>query len=305
MSASSSAIQPAISSAVNTRGSGSAAPSARSREARKSINSCFSAGESETAAASMSASVTMHTSVHASTVNRKAYVPRPRANGPNHFLSPACSFLQVSGCVGFCVALLRAPSVSSGKTEVCVILLGQLRHSCLEWHHEAGGGKPFCLSVFLEVTCTSSSQSVGGSRVGNTECWHPPPHPCRPSSALVSTHLGTNAEPVPVIYSGQATEVGAAQNANSEGNANGHSSPPMTLAWNCLPGRQPAPPRHAASRFAAGSLAAVQASVIRIRVSRAFVSPLSKSLMAALISANAKTIRTAGCMIHPDFCATP
>ena len=126
MSASSSAIQPAISSAVNTRGSGSAAPSARSREARKSINSCFSAGESETAAASISASVTIRTSVHASKAIRKAYVPRPRANAPNHFLAPACSFLRVSGCVGFCVALLRAPSFSSGKTEVCVILLGEL-----------------------------------------------------------------------------------------------------------------------------------------------------------------------------------
>jgi hypothetical protein len=168
MSASSSAIQRAISSAENTRGSGSAAPSARSREARKSINSCFSAGESEAAAASISASVTIRTSVHVSKAIRKAYVPRPRANEPNHFLSPACSFLRVSGCVGFCVALLRAPSFSSGKTEVCVILLGQLRHSCLEWHHEAGGGKPFCLSVFLEVTCTSSSQSVGGPRAGET-----------------------------------------------------------------------------------------------------------------------------------------
>lgn len=62
---------------------------------------------------------------------------------------------------------------------------------------------------------------------------------------------------------------------------------------------------HAASRFVADSFAAVQASVIRIRVSCAFTSPLSNSSIAALISTNAKTIRTAGCMIHPDFCATP
>lgn len=66
ISASSSAIQRAISSTENARGSGSVAPSARSREARKSINSCFSAGESETAATSISASVTMRTSVYAS-----------------------------------------------------------------------------------------------------------------------------------------------------------------------------------------------------------------------------------------------
>ena len=151
MSASSSAIQRAISSAENTRGSGSAAPSVRSREARKSINSCFSAGESETAAASISASVTIRTSVHASKAIRKAYVPRPRANGPNHFLAPACSFLRVSGCVGFYVALLRAPSFSSGKTEVCAILLGELSHFGKEWHTEAGGGKTFCLSSFLQV----------------------------------------------------------------------------------------------------------------------------------------------------------
>ncbi len=126
MSASSSAIQPAISSAVNTRGSGSAAPSARSREARKSINSCFSAGESETAAASISASVTIRTSVYASKAIRKAYVPRPRASGPNHFLSPACSFLRSSRCVGFCVAFQRHPPFSPEKTLLCVILLGEL-----------------------------------------------------------------------------------------------------------------------------------------------------------------------------------
>jgi hypothetical protein len=31
------------------------------------------------------------------------------------------------------------------------ILLGELSHSCLEWQSEAGGGKTFCLSAFLEV----------------------------------------------------------------------------------------------------------------------------------------------------------
>jgi len=30
------------------------------------------------------------------------------------------------------------------------ILLGELRHSGKEWHDEAGGGKTFCLSTFLE-----------------------------------------------------------------------------------------------------------------------------------------------------------
>ena len=92
MSASSSAIQRAISSAENTRGSGSAAPSARSREARKSINSCFSAGESETAAASISASVTIRTSVHALRAVCKVHVPCPRAHAPNHFHQRAASW---------------------------------------------------------------------------------------------------------------------------------------------------------------------------------------------------------------------
>jgi len=92
MSASSSAIQRAISSAENTRGSGSAAPSARSRDARKSINSCFSAGESETAAASISASVTIRTSVHALKAVCKVHVPCPRAHAPNHFHQRAASW---------------------------------------------------------------------------------------------------------------------------------------------------------------------------------------------------------------------
>jgi hypothetical protein len=62
-STSSSSIQRDISSAENTRGSGTIAPSARSREARKSISSCFSAGESETAVASISARVTIRVSL--------------------------------------------------------------------------------------------------------------------------------------------------------------------------------------------------------------------------------------------------
>lgn len=49
-----------------------------------------------------------------------------------------------------------------------MILLGELRHSCLEWHQEAGGCKTFCLSSFLKVTCTSSAQSFGGPRAGET-----------------------------------------------------------------------------------------------------------------------------------------
>jgi hypothetical protein len=32
-----------------------------------------------------------------------------------------------------------------------VILLGALSHLSLEWPSEAGGGKTFCLSAFLEV----------------------------------------------------------------------------------------------------------------------------------------------------------
>ena len=49
---------------MNVHGSGNGAPSARSHDARKSINSCFSAGESTAAADSISASVTIRTSVH-------------------------------------------------------------------------------------------------------------------------------------------------------------------------------------------------------------------------------------------------
>ena len=49
---------------------------------------------------------------------------------------------------------------------MCVILLGELSHLGNEWQSEAGGGKTFCLSAFLAVTCTSSPQSVGGPRAG-------------------------------------------------------------------------------------------------------------------------------------------
>lgn len=128
MSASSSAIQPAISSAVNTRGSGSAAPSARSREARKSINSCFSAGESETAAASISARVTIRTSVYSWRVTCKDRVPCPRSHLPNRFHQCAipCGSLRSSNCVGFCVALPRQAPFPRRTTRSCVILLGEL-----------------------------------------------------------------------------------------------------------------------------------------------------------------------------------
>ena len=98
MSASSSAIQRAISSAEKTRGSGNFAPSARSREARNSISSCFSAGESETAAASISASGTIRTSVHPSGVFCKARVPCHE----RVFRTPSseCGFLRSAGAGG-------------------------------------------------------------------------------------------------------------------------------------------------------------------------------------------------------------
>src|ERR1039458_1432228 len=59
MSASPSAIQAAICSRGNLRGSGFCAPCARSRAARKSINSCFCSGGSASAAASISARLLM------------------------------------------------------------------------------------------------------------------------------------------------------------------------------------------------------------------------------------------------------
>jgi len=57
MSASSSAIQPAIWSRENFRGSGNWAPCARIRVARKSISCCFSSGSSASAAALISSSL--------------------------------------------------------------------------------------------------------------------------------------------------------------------------------------------------------------------------------------------------------
>ena len=97
MSASSSAIQPAISSGVNVRGSGSGAPSARSRDAKKSISSCFSAGESPAAADSISASVTIGTSVH-----RTA----PTCQGNPQTASP----LGQDILPGICRRLVRTPA---------------------------------------------------------------------------------------------------------------------------------------------------------------------------------------------------
>ena len=59
ISASSSAIQAAVCSRENLRGSGIRAPCARRRAARKSINSCFCSGGSASAAASISARLLM------------------------------------------------------------------------------------------------------------------------------------------------------------------------------------------------------------------------------------------------------
>jgi hypothetical protein len=38
----------------------------------------------------------------------------------------SCGFARTSRCVGFCVALLRGSSFSSGKTQLFSILLGEL-----------------------------------------------------------------------------------------------------------------------------------------------------------------------------------
>ena len=63
---------------MKVRGSGSGAPSSRSRDARKSISSCFSAGESPAAADSISASVTIQASVHRTEVARQGNSGTPR-----------------------------------------------------------------------------------------------------------------------------------------------------------------------------------------------------------------------------------
>ena len=63
----------------------------------------------------------------------------------------SCGLPRSSDCVGFCVAFPQEPSFSRRKTRLCVVLLGELSHSCKEWQSEAGGGKTFCLSAFLEV----------------------------------------------------------------------------------------------------------------------------------------------------------
>jgi len=65
MSASSSAIQPAICSRENFRGSGVRTPCPRSRVARNSISCCFSSGGSVSAAASISSSLLTWINHHA------------------------------------------------------------------------------------------------------------------------------------------------------------------------------------------------------------------------------------------------
>ena len=63
----------------------------------------------------------------------------------------SCGFLRTADCVGICVACQRHSQLSRRKTRLCVILLGELCHLGNEWQSEAGGGKTFCLSAFLEV----------------------------------------------------------------------------------------------------------------------------------------------------------
>jgi hypothetical protein len=63
------------------------------------------------------------------------------------------SFFESLSCLSPCCAEEFGDSDESYS--------GSYAISCLEWHQEAGGGKTFCLSSFLEVTCTSSPQSFG------------------------------------------------------------------------------------------------------------------------------------------------
>ena len=46
---------------------------------------------------------------------------------------------------------------------MCVILLGELSHSCLEWQSEAGGGTTIVIRRVVRISC-SSPQGAGGFR---------------------------------------------------------------------------------------------------------------------------------------------
>jgi len=59
--------------------------------------------------------------------------------------------MRTSRCVGFCVATCERLTFYPQKKRLLSILLGELRHLGNEWQSEAGGGKTFCLSAFLEV----------------------------------------------------------------------------------------------------------------------------------------------------------
>ena len=76
-SASSSVIQPATCSLENLRGSGRRAPSARSRAARKSTNSCFCSAGSAAAAFSISAGCGSHAGHFGPNQVEQAAVPAP------------------------------------------------------------------------------------------------------------------------------------------------------------------------------------------------------------------------------------
>jgi hypothetical protein len=59
---------------------------------------------------------------------------------------------------------------SPRKSRFELTLLGELRHSGKEWHEEAGGGKIFCLSVFLENGVVGLALlGLHGQRLGWTQ----------------------------------------------------------------------------------------------------------------------------------------
>ena len=72
--------------------------------------------------------------------------------------------------VAFDVTRRQTCRYSPGTPRFGLFLLGELRHSGNEWHDEAGGGKTFCLSAFLENGVVGLALlGLHGERLGWTQ----------------------------------------------------------------------------------------------------------------------------------------
>jgi len=67
------------------------------------------------------------------------------------------------------------PRFPAGKHKCACSYSRSFRHSCLEWHQEAVGGKTFCLSSFLQVGGLGTSASWTRSRPGRMTPTGPAP----------------------------------------------------------------------------------------------------------------------------------